>query len=96
MNINISTNVTRAIAEGRLTSKQINMVARAHTVGDTNGEDYRIQFDRDRGVGVLRNGSPCKASIYIKRQDNTRIFVSRFGNTTSQLGLAKFLADAGV
>ena len=94
MSINISHNVTQAMAEGRLTMRQITMIAKAHNTGsfmpDTN---MQIQFDCDRGVEVLRGKDPCKASLYVKEQSGLKRFTSRFGNPTNQLGLHKFIGD---
>jgi len=95
MAINISPHITQAMAEGRLTTKQIEMLGEAHNVGCYLEGDLQIQFDRDRGVEVLRGKDPCKASIYVKERTNLRRFTSRFGNPTSQLGLCKFLKDFG-
>ena len=96
MSINISPNVTQAMAEGRLTTRQIEMIAEAHNVGyfmpDCN---MQIQFDRDRGVEVLRGKDPCKASLYVKECTGIKRFTSRFGNPTNQVGLHKFLKDFG-
>ena len=96
MSINISHNVTQAMAEGRLTMRQITMIAEAHNAGSFMPDtDMQIQFDRDRGVEVLRGKDPCKASLYVKEQSGLKRFTSRFGNPTSQLGLYKFLNDFG-
>ena len=96
MSINISANVTQAIAEGRLTTRQIAMVAEAHNVGSFMADgDMVIQFDRDRGTEVFRGKQPCRGSLYVKERTGTKRFTSRFGNPTDQVGLHKFLTEYG-
>ena len=94
LNINISPNVTQAMAEGRLTTKQIRQIAEAHYVGSFMPDvEMMIQFDRDRGTEVFRGKYPCRGSLYVKDVSGPKRFTSRFGNATSQLGLSKFLSD---
>ena len=94
LNINISPNVTQAMAEGRLTTKQIKQIAEAHYVGSFMPDaEMVIQFDRDRGVEVFRAKRPCQGSLYVKDVTGTKRFTSRFGNATDQVGLNKFLTD---
>jgi len=96
MSINISHNVTQAMAEGRLTMRQITQIAEAHNAGSFMPDsNMQIQFDRDRGTEVLRGKDPCKASLYVKELTGLKRFTSRFGNPTNQLGLHKFIHDFG-
>ena len=80
LNINISPNVTQAMAEGRLTTKQIKQIAEAHYVGS-----FMLE--------VFRGKKPCQGSLYVKDITGTKRFTSRFGNATDQVGLNKFLTD---
>ena len=98
MPVILSEHVARAIEEERLSQKQIRRFGTAFRIACTLfGRDacgYRIQFDKNRYVSVLRN-RPCQSSLYIKRLDGAPVFISRRGNPTSQLGLAKFISDNG-
>ena len=94
LNINISPNVTQAMAEGRLTTRQIKQIAEAHYLGSFMPDvEMVIQFDRDRGTEVFRGKKPCQGSLYVKDVTGTKRFTSRFGNATDQVGLHKFLKD---
>ncbi len=94
LNINISPNITQAMFQGRLTTKQIEEVAAAHYVGSFMPDaELVIQFDRDRGLEVFRSKKPCQGSIYVKDITGIKRFTSRFGNATDQVGLNKFLTD---
>ncbi len=98
MSINISTNVTAAMAQGHLTTKQIGMLSTAHAAFNDwlpsrhSADTYQIQFDRDRTLSESSKGkSPCRASLYVKNLSNNKVFSSRQNNPTDQLGLDKFI-----
>ena len=98
MSIKISPNVTAAMAEGTLTTKQLGMLGTAHTsfsewVPIRHAQDeYQIQFDGNRSQKTASKGNaPCRASLYVKNLSNNKVFSSRQNNPTSQLGLDKFI-----
>ena len=94
--VRISEHVVDAMAHEKLTQKQLRLLGQAATVAMRNlddCDDYMIQFDNNRTIKVIGNKKPCQASLYIKRLDGKRMFTSRFGNSTTQLGLVKFIKD---
>ena len=98
MSIKISQNVTAAMAQGLLTTKQLGMMGTAHSsfigwVPLRHADDhYQIQFDGNRTLGQsLKGNAPCRASLYVKNLSNTKVFSSRQNNPTDQLGLDKFI-----
>jgi hypothetical protein len=98
MSIKISPNVTAAMAEGTLTTKQIGMLGTAHTSFSEwvpprhANDDYQIQFDGNRTLKSAAKGrAPCRASLYVKNLSNNKVFSSRQNNPTNQLGLDKFI-----
>ena len=96
MNITISPHVLEAIAKEKLNPKQIRMIGQASMAIYSRGLDpleYRIQFDCNRSITGIGHGKPCQASLYIKKLGGPKVFTSRFGNLTAQLGLAKFIKD---
>jgi|TARA_R110000851_G_scaffold25240_1_gene72806 hypothetical protein len=98
MKINISTNVTAAMALGNLTTKQIGMLGTAHAAFEEwlplrhSADEYQIQFDNDRTLSIAsQSKAPCRASLYVKNLSDNKVFESRQKNPTSQLGLDKFI-----
>jgi hypothetical protein len=98
MSIKISTNVTAAMAQGLLTTRQIEMLGTAHAAYSDwvppryVKEEFQLQFDCDRTIkGASKKNAPCRGSLYIKNLGNVEVFSSRQNNPTSQLGLDKFI-----
>tara|TARA_B100000242_G_C42783576_1_gene364651 strand:+ start:216 stop:533 length:318 start_codon:yes stop_codon:yes gene_type:complete len=94
----ISKNVTAAMAEGQLTTKQLGMLGTVHSLFDTwlpprhSDHTYQIQFDRDRTMkGSRKNNAPCRGSLYVQNMSNEKVFSSRQNNPTAQLGLDKLI-----